>query len=224
MSAKVACMIEKNIFHAFQSFYRFAYTHNPPAYVLLNQFSPDIDDLLPWTALYLQGDLWINSLFRGDADMATISWSRIIKQLQGYTYSLFLSRLYNDIKRENRKCVIVTQFRWAPNHDHYTNYTLEQATDYLVKRIETAQVPFLSYYHFFPPHDPYNTRSDFFGRFANDGYLPVRKPDHLFRGNKAEYWIDFNRIAYDEFMLYVDAEFDRLYTTSSKLASWIIRG
>ncbi len=74
-----------------------------------------------------------------------------------------------------------------------------------------AAQPFLAYYHLLPPHNPYNTRQDFYQRFQKDGYQPVRKPEHLFTQDIPEAQLDKQRRAYDEFILYADAEFGRLF-------------
>ena len=68
------------------------------------------------------------------------------------------------------------------------------------------------YFHFLPPHDPYNTRREFVDTFAKDGFYQPLKP--------ASYWGDPYQLEavqlrlrrkYDEFILYADAEFYRLY-------------
>jgi arylsulfatase A-like enzyme len=72
-----------------------------------------------------------------------------------------------------------------------------------------------------PPHDPYRTRAEFYKRFNNDGYVPLRKPFHVLRKDNVplirsanEYTyeqMERMRTEYDEYILYVDAEFSRLY-------------
>ena len=203
-----------NIFSAFPGYHRMAYTHNPVADILLNQFFNAIDDYIPWTSLYHESDYLINSLFRADPDIAPLSWSRIIKGLDGYSTSLYLSQLYGYFKRKRAaQMEDIAQFfpRGLPNHDDYTYFTLEQGIDWLANQLISAPQPFMGYYHFFPPHHPYNTRTDFYQRFTEDGYQPRQKPPHLFRGEKPIESMIRERSWYDEFILYVDAEFARLY-------------
>jgi arylsulfatase A-like enzyme len=202
---------QRNIFNVFNQYHRFAYTHNPVAHILLNQFFPAIDDLMPWESLYLESDYLYNTLFKADPDIAPISWSRAMKRLDGYSYSLYLSHIYGLIKRGKAKEYIEDFPRGLPNHDDFTYFILEQGIDWLTEQVTSAPQPFLGYYHFFPPHDPYHTRADFYGRFVNDNYHPPYKPHHLFRGDKEDGAIDWSRIEYDEFILYMDAEFARLY-------------
>jgi choline-sulfatase len=72
-----------------------------------------------------------------------------------------------------------------------------------------------------PPHDPYKTRTEFYKRFYDDGYEPLRKPFHPLRKGFSPPTSDVKEITYaemehmrteyDEYILYVDAEFSRLY-------------
>ena len=209
-----SALAQKSLFHAFPSYHRLAYTHNPLVDVFLRQFFGAIDDFTPWQSLYLESDQLLGALFESDTDIASIGWNRALKQLMGYSYSLYLSLFYRLFKEKNAQEIqdIAQDFPLGlPNYDDYTYFTLEQGINELASRVDTAPQPFLGYYHFFPPHDPYHTRRDFCGLFAEDGYSPPQKPDHLFRGDKGNYVIAAERNHYDEFIPYVDAEFARLY-------------
>ena len=78
----------------------------------------------------------------------------------------------------------------------------------LANLLTVTPQPFMGYFHFWPPHAPYNTHKDFVGRFANDGLELPTKPLDLFGddGPKTK-----NRTEYDEYILYVDREFGRFY-------------
>ena len=100
-------------------------------------------------------------------------------------------------------------------------YLLEDGVDNLFNTVLSALNPSITYCHFMPPHDPYKTRAEFYKRFHNDGYAPLRKPFHVLRKDNVprirsdnEYTyeqMERMRIDYDEYILYVDAEFSRLY-------------
>jgi arylsulfatase A-like enzyme len=90
-------------------------------------------------------------------------------------------------------------------------FVLEEAIDWLGENISAWPEPFLGYFHFLPPHSPYHTRIEFIDRFKDDGYQPVRKPVHPISFNYTNEEMDDARKAYDEFLLYVDAEFARLF-------------
>jgi arylsulfatase A-like enzyme len=212
-------LMHNNLFTAFPGYHRMAYTHNPVADILLNQFFTTIDEYVPWPGLYHESDYLINSLFRADPDIAPLSWSRIIKGLDGYSTSLYLSQLYGYLKRKRAVQIedIAQSFpRGLPNHDDYTYFTLEQGIDWLSNQLTSVPQPFLGYYHFFPPHHPYNTRIEFYRKFYEDGFQPPQKPPHLFRGEKPTESIIRERSWYDEFILYMDAEFARLYDLLEK--------
>jgi arylsulfatase A-like enzyme len=91
-------------------------------------------------------------------------------------------------------------------------FFLEDAIDWIINNSMQTPKPYLAYYHMFPPHIPYRTRGDFYGRFANDGYHPIEKEEHFFTQNVAQPGLDRNRQQYDEYILYADAEFGRLIT------------
>lgn len=95
-------------------------------------------------------------------------------------------------------------------------FTLEDTFNWLFKQISIQPSPFLGYIHVLPPHDPYNTRKEFVNRF-DDQWLPLQKPAH-FLGNLASDQKTMNRSRqfYDEYLLYVDAEFNRLYLALEK--------
>lgn len=204
----------KNFFHSFRDYHRLAYSHNPLANRLLYQKSADIDDFTWWEKLYLNSDYLYNSLFRSDEDIAAVGLRQSLKQLDGYSYSLYLSRLYAFYKQKIAKQLrdIAKDFPLGlPNHEDYAHFILEDAIDWLGDCLVQAPQPFIGYYHFFPPHDRYHTRADFYARFAGDGFRPPDKPRSIFADNKAEFFINEQHQAYDEFILYVDSEFARLY-------------
>lgn len=61
-----------------------------------------------------------------------------------------------------------------------------------------------------PPHHPYRTSREFFNAFKGDGFKPVEKPMDVL-ADKISVEQPRRRTEYDEFILYCDREFDRLY-------------
>ena len=209
-----ASAVQKNIFNAFSGYHRLAYTHNPLADTLLRQFLTDIEEYAPWPDLYFEKDPLNFTLFKNDQDIASLGWRREMKRLEeGHAYTLFLSQIYESII--NRKVAyIAPNFpRGIPNYsDLGLNYfTLEQGIDWLSSSIGAAPQPFFGYYHFLPPHDPYNTRLDFMDRFVDENYQLSEKPLHLLDQGVAEDRMLERQRWYDEFILYVDAQFARLH-------------
>jgi arylsulfatase A-like enzyme len=204
--------IDKSIFKAFPQYHRTAYSHNSLAETLLEQFSDDIEDLTPRSKLFLQNDNLVDLLFSSDADTAGVGWYRTIKsQLEGNSYSLFLSRLYSVYKERRVKDIEGAFPRGLPNVSGDNIYVLEDGINWLQTQIAEAPKPFLAYYHFLPPHFPYKTRQEYYGTFEHDKYRPVEKPESVFSTERAKGKVDKFRLWYDEYILYIDAEFARLY-------------
>src|SRR3990170_644440 len=202
--------VKKNIFRAFQNHYRIAYSHNPLVNTLLFQFTGDLDEFIPRERFFLASDGFIQTLFNADEDIATVSWARTIKRKEeGYAYSLFLTHLYEQY-REGKVANFKPLFpRGLPNTGGDNYFLLEQAIDGIGNRLVVVPQPFFGYFHFLPPHYPYKTHRDFYGKFERDGWKPVDKPDDLFSQKKSTKTLLKWRIWYDEYLIYVDREFRR---------------
>jgi arylsulfatase A-like enzyme len=205
-------LAKQNIFNAFAGYHSMAYSHNPLANNLLKQFSGDIDDLIPRLRLYLGGDLLVDQLLQNDDDIGNLAWTQTIKRSEKrYSYSLFLSRLYELLQKGRFEQYSKEFPRGIPSIFEDNYYILENGIDWLREAMLAAPKPFLGYFHFLPPHRPYRTRADFIDAFKNDGYQPLEKPRHYFAPNRTEGRVDSIRTRYDEFLLYVDSEFARLH-------------
>ena len=204
--------IEKNIFSAFPDYYRIAYTHNGFANTFLRQFRGHLDELIPRESLYLQSyDSLISSLFNNDDDIASISWIRAMKvNEEGSAYSLFLSHLYESLEERKLENLKPRFPRGLPTVSLVNPYVLETAIDAIKRRLTQIPQPFLGYFHFMPPHHPYRTSHEFFNAFKGDGVRPLEKPvESLAR--RVVKGLPEQRTEYDEFILYCDREFGRLY-------------
>lgn len=219
--------ISKTIFNAFSDRYTFAYSHNPAVNVFLTQFARGIADYVPMERLLLINDGFIQSLFGRDKDAATVAWAREMKkQTTGYSYSLFLSDLYTAYQQNKIKSHLADFPRGLPavNDDNY--FLLEDSMDWLADKLTNGEQPFFGYFHMIPPHYPYTAPKEFVGKFGNDGYAPVEKPEDLFRLNLSGKNLPQHRAEYDEFILYVDREFNRLFSNLDKAGAlentWVI--
>jgi len=218
-------LVSHNAFAAFDNYYRLAYSHNLWANLLLRQFKGELDNYMPKGKYFLGGDATdpeqdfflssdkvIPTLFGNDQDIAQVSWIRTLENSEeGFAYSLFLSPLYNSYRKRylnSKYAELEARFPRGIPKDDYDYFLLEQAIDGLSRVLARTPQPFMGYFHFWPPHAPYNTRVDFNRRFYNDGYTPPGKPLDLF-GDEAPK--TKNRTEYDEYILYVDSEFGRFY-------------
>ncbi len=205
--------VSRNFFSAFQDYYRIAYTHNGWANILLEQCAKELDELVPWKSLFLRSfSGFLQTFFGKDIDTASVSWTRNINIKAGYAYSLFLSHLY-EILEKNKAADIQAKFpRGIPSTGFAdSEFILENAIDWIGNRLPVIPQPFMGYFHFLPPHGPFNTSHEFYNRFKNDGFVPVDKPEWVFTEGETREELLEMRIAYDEFILYVDKEFGRLF-------------
>ncbi len=81
----------------------------------------------------------------------------------------------------------------------------------MAKRLPQIPQPFLGYFHFLPPHGPYNTSLQFYDQFAGDGFEPPDKPEDVFTRRFSRAALLKRRREYDEFILYVDDQFGRFF-------------
>ena len=204
--------IEKNIFTAFPDHYRLAYTHNPVANTLLEQVSTKMDEHVPLENLLLTNDDIVTALFSKDESIATVSFTRAMKNKEeGFSYSLFLSRILRAL-REQRVSDLRSQFPGGiPSIAGDNYFLLEDAISWLGDTLQSLSEPFMGYFHFMPPHGPYHTHKNYFGHFDGDGYRAPYKPLDLFsrEGSDALEKLSKKRANYDEFILYLDREFGR---------------
>ena len=206
---------KRNIFDAMENYQRIAYTHNPIANTLIRQFMGGVDEYIPMHNYFLKSNPLVDTLFPEDHDIATVGWDRIFKQQDdGFSYSLFFSRINGFLEKENLEMLdkISPEFpRGLPNYDGIAYFTLENGIDGVVDVLRESSQPFLGYFHFLPPHNPFKTRIEFNNYFSGDDYIPPFKPNHLFMGESTNDEIIKKRRLYDEYILYVDAEFSRLF-------------
>ncbi len=207
--------VTRNIFTAFQNHYSIAYTHNPWANTLLEQLRDEIDELVPWFSLFLRSydDEVIHTAFRNDDDIASVSWVRNTNiNGNGYSYSLLFSNFLQWLRERN----IVDFRKWFPRgipsiESSYNSFVLEDAVNWIENRLTSISRPFLGYFHFLPPHDPYRTRLEFYNHFAQDGFKPLNKPEDAFTQNVPFSKLTQSRMEYDEYLLYIDREFANLF-------------
>ena len=196
-----------------KGYHRAAFTHNVVVSSLLYQFRSAIDSLTPARDLSLVDDSVAEWLFPNDLTPAVHSESLLSRRGDTPSSSLFLYHAYRFLiarQAESIQDEYGHRFpRGVPSH-HNAFFLLEDATDWTIGQLTAMPQPFLAYYHFIPPHDPYTPPREFIGRF-DDGWTPPRKPFHPLTDGVPQRDLDGARREYDEFVAYVDAEFGRLY-------------
>lgn len=205
--------VAQNIFSAFHDYYRIAYTHNGLVSTLLRQFSDHVDELIPKERYYLESsyDMFLSNLFRNDSDIFSVSWVRNMQvDENGYAYSLYLSHLNEYLQEKKLESLNPLFPRGLPTYDLVHSFLLETAIDNLGKRLTSIPRPFLGYFHFMPPHAPYRAPLRFCNVFQGDGFRPPIKPISIF-AKKTNNDLPEDRRKYDEYILYCDQEFGKLY-------------
>jgi arylsulfatase A-like enzyme len=218
----------QNIFSLFGDHFRIVYSQNPVANILLDQMDEHIDIHQPWGKLFITYDTLIDQLFKNDFDTASVAWTRAVKpENDDRNYSLLLSHFYPDKKGKEIEKIKQHFPRGVPvvNKDNY--FTLEKVIDWTKDQVVKLPEPFLGYFHYLPPHEPYKTRLDFMNTFAYDDWPHEFNPNHIFTSTGFKPGIIIkNRTRYDEYILYVDSEFARLYEELEKAGllenSWLI--
>ena len=202
---------DKHIFSLFDHYNRVAYSHNSLVNTLFLQFKPYLDVFLPRQELFLTS-FWLDKVFPRDYDTASLSWVQYITQeLDRVTGSLYLSGIYqkaHEHSLDQYQELFPRGLPSTPVGDIY--FILEHAINWAQDRLQAMPRPFLFYLHLLPPHNPYKTRQEFVNAF-NDGWKPVKKPESIFTSRHSQLRINDARQKYDEYLLYVDAEFGRLY-------------
>jgi arylsulfatase A-like enzyme len=209
----VESFVTRNVFAALKDYHRISYTHNAWAYTLLRQFQRQIDELVPRSKLFLAPfDSLIETLFSNDQDIASVSWIRDVHtKRDGYGYSLLLSHLYEALQgKQDRELGHMFPRGIPSTGDVGSEYLLETAIDWTSQRAPTLAQPFLAYFHFLPPHEPYHTSQEFYNRFKGDSFTPPNKPVDILAHKNGPNAMESRR-EYDEYVLYVDQQFGRFY-------------
>jgi arylsulfatase A-like enzyme len=224
-------MVDRNLFNRFGDYYRISYSHNMYVNKLQAQFSDDLDLYKPRGDLEFGKSIWIPRVFKNDEDIATLSWLRGMNvDFSRGTYSLFLSPLFQRLQEKTNQRIQESFPLGLPAAILGNQFFLvEDAVAWLIDFLPHSPKPFIGYFHFLPPHAPYHTRSDFFERFKDDGWQSVDKPTHeiskIGKKRATENPI-LQRRQYDEFILYIDSEFNRLYNALERSGilenTWII--
>jgi arylsulfatase A-like enzyme len=211
-------LIAHNLFNLAKGYHTEAFTHNPLALILLNQFRKNIDILPRIKSLASSGKFFSEDLFLSDFHVAY--WSEVISR--GILYQPFSSSLFLSIvdRLSSQKAVDLQNQYYRDNYplgipDNLMDisFVLEDTIDWIIEQTETLQNTFLSYYHLWPPHSPYRPSVEFLDLFHDGKWMPRKKPDHHFsEGQTREYLIE-QSVLYDEYICNADAEFGRLYDT-----------
>lgn len=210
-------LADQNLFRLFDSSYtRSAFAQNIWADLFLYQFKKDIDVHVKSTAYSLNEQIHYNDgLWEKDALIAFRAYEEFLEQdygIPGSLYFSFLDKLKTYFANEVEFKELKQDYpRGIPNFIKYKLYfVLEQVFDGVSKEINDLHKPFIGYYHFWSPHEPYFPHRRFIGMF-DDGWSPAPKEPHPLSAFLPDKELNQSRREYDEYVANVDAEFGRLY-------------
>ena len=210
----------QNLFALLPAEYRtFAFTQNPLAYVLLNQFRSRIQNLEPMGELADFDSIFSDRLFNNDFYIASEAEMLQYKEEFKLPGSLLLSLLEKlRLVRGNRQALAQYQEEYPrglimcrPANPGPQCFRLESAIDWtLAQAAAEPGRPFAGYVHFYPPHAPYNPAAEF-SRMFSDDFLPPEKPTFIEAQDQPDVNMRRPRRQYDQSIAHVDAEFARLF-------------
>jgi arylsulfatase A-like enzyme len=204
------------MFHHFQEngYTCFAFSHNVYVNQLFTHFLQSIDLLSMPRDVPLIDHNFSDLFFFGDYATSIRSEISYLKYFGTPSNSLFLDTIGTLLRKTSTQSIDKQWERIFPRGVPQTEDVvcmLESTFDWVVEQLRNMESPYLAYVHLIPPHAPYRTRSEFVDRF-DDGWKPISKPEHLFTLHKSDDELHERRRLYDEYILYVDAEFGRLYS------------
>jgi arylsulfatase A-like enzyme len=212
--------IGENIFDLIgNEYYRFAFTQNMAADVLLGQFYRDIDQHLSPTSFSLRQDPLMGNRFK-DSAIALNAYDDFLFNMQnnpGIPGSLLLGLAYKafHLRKEEyfRQIYWSSQPRGLPvRRDVSLDFLNDTVYNGLKSEIHTlmdSYSPFLAYFHLWSPHEPYTPSKEFMTLFR-DKYEPVKKPKAHFYEGYSDGELNMNRGFYDRYIANVDDEIGKL--------------
>jgi len=208
---------KQNIFSQFKEagYFTRGYSHNILADQFLYQYDKFIDHHTPLHQLFLAPNSPFTRLFAKDPDASAVAELKAFAG-RGSHSSVFLDRILEALaNRDSRKLEAQYAELFPDGLPQIPvpgmSFLLEEGINYLVETCAASVKPYLSYFHFYPPHQPYRTRKEFDGYFNDDGVAFPQKTDTIINEGASPGKMSRDRQAYDEFLLYVDAEFNRFY-------------
>ncbi len=207
----------RNLFSAFPDVHRLAYAQNPIANVLVKQVKANLDHYLPVGAGIAHPDPIFTPLFSSDQVVASGARNTLFRGRHSPSGSLFLAPFYNRLRlalAARQRAAVREQYPIGmPGIDDENYLTIEDSLRLLVEETAGQTQPYLGYFHFFPPHDPYRPHQNFINRFRNDGFEVSRKPIHPLHHAEHTPQMLVDRRGYDSYIAQIDSELGRLMHT-----------
>jgi arylsulfatase A-like enzyme len=192
-----------------------AYTQNKFADQILNQIDDDLDNHVQYWSFNKQiSNPYSAPIFQRNPRIGFASIEdNLVQKGKGFDSSLFFGPLYRLFTLYERKKYTARHKQEYPHGlpDNTEFFFFEDLINGAIKMLQEMQQPTLTYFHFYPPHEPYNSSKEFFGKFT-DGWIPPEKPLHDLSDKKIRpKKLREHRQHYDEFIADWDHEAARLF-------------
>lgn len=200
-------------------FYRFAFTQNMAADVLLGQFYHDIDQHIPTTSFSVRPDVLMGNRFK-DSAVAFNAYDDFLFDMKndpGLPGSLLFGlaeKAYHLGKEEGYRYHYPSYPLGIPIRKDvsmaFVNETVYDGLKSEVSNLWKQHSPFFAYFHLWSPHEPYTPSKPFLKLFNNDGYKPIEKPLAAMDQGMSQSNINLQRLFYDRYIANVDHEIGTL--------------
>lgn len=205
----------RSLFHLVgDEYHRLGWGQTLWADLFLRQFDAALDTHLDPVAFSLfANSFYSRRLARNDPLLVFRSFEGLLFDQFSWPASFYgavLNRfniLYNEWKLGKYRSEYPRGLPFVTKYNVY--FRVEDIFDGMIQELGALPTPSLSYLHFYPPHEPYTPRSEFVGIFSDDLAIPV-KPEHIFSEGLDDTFQAWARLAYDEYIAQVNAEFGRL--------------
>lgn len=209
--------VAHNLFSALESTYtKVAFAQNVWGDLFLQQFKPSIDIHLKSTAFSLENDIRYNDAFgESDALASFRAFDDFLEQDYGLPGSLYFSlfdKIRSYLAKAMRPAALSEEYPLGiPTFLKYKLYfLLKDVFQGVMNEILALQQPFVGYFHFWTPHEPYTPERRFLNLFHDD-WIPPSKPAHPWGAHLPEQELHTFRREYDQYVANLDAEFGVFY-------------
>jgi len=213
-------IVGENVFDLIgDGYYRFAFTQNMAADVLLGQFYRDINQHLPTTSFSVRPDTLMGDRFK-DTAIALNAYDDFLFDMKndpGIPGSLLLGLAYKAFhlrREESYRYGYATYPLGLPIRKDvslaFLNETVYDGLKSEVSDLWKQHSPFFAYFHLWSPHEPYAPNKAFMNLFKKDTFKPIDKPVALMNSGISTSELNTQRLYYDRYIANVDDEIGKL--------------
>jgi arylsulfatase len=212
-------LIRDNMFDLIgNEYYRFAFTQNMAADVLLGQFYRDIDQHLATTSFSIRPDILMGTRFRDGAVAYNTYDDFLFDMKNGMSGSLLLGWAYKTLHIRKEY-----SYRYGYSSSYplglpiqkgvsmaFMNEEVYEGVKSEVSALWKQHSPFFAYFHLWSPHEPYHPSKSFMNLFNKDNYKPVEKPMAPMDQRMSQSDLNIQRLYYDRYIANADYEIGTL--------------